>query len=65
MLNKLKISLPVALMILASMVGNVFAAAGEVGTPAADYTLDVLNGGTYTLSEQSGKVVLMFVIGFS
>jgi len=43
---------------------NALAAAGEVGTPASDYSLELLEGGTYTLSEQTGQVVMMFVIGF-
>ncbi len=64
MLKKSKISLPLALLMLASLAGNAFAVAGEVGSPATDYTLDVLGGGTYTLSEQHGQVVMMFVIGF-
>lgn len=64
MLNKQKISFSLALLMLASLAGSAFGAAGDVGTPAADYTLDVLGGGTYTLSEQTGQVVMMFVVGF-
>ncbi len=57
-------ALPLALLLLASFAGNALAAAGEVGTAASDYTLDVLGGGTYTLHDQAGQVAVMFVIGF-
>ncbi len=43
----------------------VLAAAGDVGTPAADFSLDVFGGGTQTLSEHSGKVVMLFIMGYS
>ncbi len=37
---------------------------GDVGTPAADFSLPVWGGGTQTLSQHSGKVVLLFIIGY-
>ena len=37
---------------------------GEVGGPAPDWTLDAYGGGSYTLSDYSGKVVMMFVVGY-
>jgi len=64
MLMKQKTSLPLALLMLVALTGNAFAAAGEVGTPASDYTLDVLGGGHYNRHDQAGEVVVMFVIGF-
>jgi len=64
MFHRKKTGLLLVLGLLVSLTGNAFAAAGDVGTPAADYTLDVFGGGTYTLSEQAGQVVMMFVIGF-
>lgn len=39
--------------------------AQSVGDNAPDFSLDMLNGGTFTLSEQDGKVVLIFVFGYS
>jgi len=37
---------------------------GEVGGPAPDFTLNAYGGGSYTLSDFSGKVVMMFVVGY-
>jgi len=39
---------------------------GAVGTPAADFNLPVFGGGgsTMTLSQYSGKVVVLFIIGY-
>jgi gamma-glutamyl:cysteine ligase YbdK (ATP-grasp superfamily) len=39
-------------------------AAGQVGAPAADFTLEAYGGGTHTLSDHAGKVVLLFVVGY-
>jgi len=39
-------------------------AAGEVGTPAADFDLQVLGGGTETLSQHEGEVVVLFMLGY-
>ncbi len=64
MLKKRKFSLPLAILMLTALAGSAFGAAGEVGTPASDYTLDVFGGGTYTLSDQAGQVAIMFVVGF-
>ncbi len=64
MLNKVKTGLLPAMLIVAFLAGNAFAGPGDVGTIATDYTLDVYGGGTYTLSEQTGQVVMMFVVGF-
>ena len=37
---------------------------GEVGSMAADWTLNAYGGGTHTLSDYQGKVVFMFVVGY-
>jgi hypothetical protein len=37
---------------------------GEVGGPAPDFTLNAYGGGSHTLSDYSGKVVMMFVVGY-
>jgi hypothetical protein len=38
--------------------------AGAVGTAAADFNLQVFGGGTHSLSQDSGKVVLLFIVGY-
>ncbi len=57
-------TLMLALMMATMLAGSAQAASGDVGTPALDYSLETFGGGNYTLSEQSGQVVIMFVIGF-
>ena len=53
---------------LALLTGPALARSGDVGTPAPDFDLQVFKlgggGGNFVLSEQTGKVVLMFVVGY-
>ena len=60
-----KFTLAATLMAVLAFNGLAFANDGDVGTQAIDYTLPVLNGGEYTLSEQIGQVVIMFVVGYA
>ncbi len=63
--NRLTIALSLCLALLA---GPVMAASGDVGTPAPDYDLQIFQlgggGGNFVLSQQTGKVVVMFVVGY-
>lgn len=45
------------------LAGQAFAA-GEVGTAAFDFTLSALDGGTETLSDHLGEVVLLDMLGY-
>ena len=56
------LSLSLAVLLFA---GPALAAPGDVGTPAADFNLQVFGGGTQTLSEHAGKVVLLFIVGYA
>ena len=58
---------PAAALLILVFASGLAAAApgpGEVGSLAPDWTLDAYGGGTYTLSDYQGKVVMMFVVGY-
>jgi hypothetical protein len=52
-------------LVLILCAGTALAAPGDVGTPAADFNLQVYGGGTQSLNELSGKVVMLFIIGYA
>ena len=58
--------LAATLMVLALTAGLAAAAPGpgEQGGPAPDWTMDAYRGGSYTLSDYSGQVVMMHVLGY-
>ncbi len=64
-MNMHKLTLATALLATLAFSGAALADNGDLGTPAIDYSLSVLDGGTYTLSEQTGQVSIMFVIGYA
>jgi peroxiredoxin len=53
------------LTILISVISVAYAAAQGVGTSAPDFTYDQLGGGSFTLSENTGKVVSIFTFGYN
>ena len=53
----------VLFFVLAIVIGN--CNAQEIGDPAPDFTLNSLDGGTFTLSEQTGKLVVIFAFGYN
>jgi len=40
-------------------------ATGQEGEPAADFTLNAVQGGTYTFSDYDGQVRFLFFLGHS
>ena len=50
------------------LAGSALALSGDVGTPAPDFDLQIFQlgggGGNFVLSQQTGKVVVMFVVGY-
>lgn len=54
------------LTLAAGLVATAVAAPGpgDVGTPAAEFTLQDTSGQTHTLSGQRGKVVLLAIVGY-
>ena len=56
-----------ALLCAASLAGpaRIAMAAGQVGDPAPSYTLTGLDGLTYTGAADLGKVVFIFLFGYS
>jgi hypothetical protein len=58
-------SLPVLAAALLLLTTSRALAAGQIGDPAADFSLQNLEGGTYTMSQFTGNaVVFLAVIGY-
>lgn len=51
-------------MLLIPVAGFAGPGVGEVGSIAADFALQDMNGTTHTLSEHQNKVVLFLVVGW-
>jgi hypothetical protein len=52
-----------ALALLLAALPATALAVGQVGDPAADFTLNAAQGGTYTFSDYDGKVRFLFFFG--
>jgi len=63
MFRRIRSSVPAMALAIALLASSAYAA-GEVGTPAADFDLQVLGGGTETLSQHEGEVVVLFMLGY-
>jgi len=62
-MNKFRCYLALQAVILI-LAGQAFGAPGDVNTPAADFTLNALGGGTETLSDHLGEVLLLNMFGY-
>ncbi len=61
---RLRLVCALSLILTLSAVGA-SAGPGDVGTPAADFNLQIFQGtGTMTLSEHAGKVVVLSIVGY-
>ena len=54
----------IAVLVLIPIMWVADASAQSVGSAAPNFTLDRLNGGTFTLSDYEGKVVFIFFFGY-
>ena len=58
-------ALPVALgLVLAAAAAGAAPGPGEVGSQAADFSLQDLDGTVHTLGEHRGEVVLLCIVGY-
>jgi len=58
---------PTAILLILALSASLAAAdprPGQLGGLAPDFTLNAYGGGSYTLSDYRGKVVMMFVVGY-
>ena len=51
-------------LVLAASSATATLGPGDVGSQAAEFSLEALDGSVHTLSEQRGKVVLLAIIGY-
>ncbi len=63
-LNPRSISLALVTLLMVPGIALAVPGPGEVGGVAPDWTLQAYQGDTHTLSDYSGKVVFMFVVGY-
>lgn len=63
-LNPRSISLALMTLLMVPSLALAVPGPGEVGGPAPDWNLQAYQDDTYTLSDYSGKVVFMFVVGY-
>lgn len=47
-----------------ALADTTLAGGGEVGSPAPDFSLVAQNGGTHSLNDYRGRVVVLFIIGY-
>jgi peroxiredoxin len=51
-------------LVMALSLPAIAMAAGQVGEPAADFSLPAAQGGTYTFSDHDGQVRFLFFFGY-
>lgn len=51
-------------IVMLVMVAGMAMASGEVGTLAPDFSLTAQGGGTISLGDYEGRVLVLFVIGY-
>ena len=52
-------------LLLVPLFAGAALATGQVGEPAADFTLQATDGTWYTLSDFSGQIVFLYMIGYN
>ena len=52
-------------LLLVPLLAGTALATGQVGEPAADFTLQATDGTWYTLSDFGGQIVFLYMIGYN